>query len=58
MLRTILLAYAFYYPLTMAWLWIFGALNYYVRRELRAPNRTNPAKAACMAQGHAGGAVP
>jgi len=44
MLRTILLAYAFYYPLTMAWLWIFGALNYYVRRELRAPNRTNPPK--------------
>lgn len=41
-MRGILLAFAFYYPLSMAWLWIFGALNYYVRRERKAPIRINP----------------
>jgi biofilm PGA synthesis N-glycosyltransferase PgaC len=41
-MRSLLLAFAFYYPLSMAWLWIFGALNYYVRRERKSPNRINP----------------
>jgi poly-beta-1,6-N-acetyl-D-glucosamine synthase len=42
MVRNVLLAFAFYYPLSMAWIWIFGALNYYVRREFKAPPRTSP----------------
>jgi biofilm PGA synthesis N-glycosyltransferase PgaC len=44
MLGRILLAFAFYYPLSMAWLWIFGALNYYLRRERKSPPRTQPPK--------------
>lgn len=42
MLGRILLAYAFYYPLSMAWVWIFGALSYYLRRERHASSRTLP----------------
>jgi poly-beta-1,6-N-acetyl-D-glucosamine synthase len=40
----ILLAYAFYYPLTMAWLWILGGLNYYLRWERNESKRTQPPK--------------
>ena len=42
MVGRILLAYAFYYPLSMAWVWIFGALSYYLRRERNAPSRILP----------------
>ena len=44
MVARMLLAFAFYYPLTMAWFWIFGAVNYYLRRERNAPLRTDPPK--------------
>jgi poly-beta-1,6-N-acetyl-D-glucosamine synthase len=36
------LNFAFYYPLAMAWFWIFGAINYYLRRERKGPTRTHP----------------
>ena len=36
------LAFAFYYPLTMAWFWMLGAVNYYLRRERTSPSRTHP----------------
>jgi biofilm PGA synthesis N-glycosyltransferase PgaC len=36
------LDFAFYYPLAMAWFWIFGAINYYLRRERRGPSLTCP----------------
>ena len=42
MAGNILLAFGFYYPLSMAWLWIFGGLNYYLRRERKAPSRIHP----------------
>jgi biofilm PGA synthesis N-glycosyltransferase PgaC len=42
MIGRLLLDYAFFYPLTMAWFWIFGAVTYYLRRERPAPSRTNP----------------
>ena len=51
------LDFAFYYPLTMAWFWIFGALNYYLRRERTGPARPS-AGTAPLAQGHAGCALP
>src|SRR6202167_4562808 len=42
MLGKFFLDFAFYYPLTMAWFWIFGALNYYLRRERKGALRVNP----------------
>ena len=42
MVGRFLLAYAFYYPLSMAWVWIFGALTYYLRRERNARTRAHP----------------
>lgn len=36
-LRNVLFAFAFYYPLLMAWLWIIGGIWFYWRRELRRP---------------------
>ncbi|MGD0629754.1 MAG: glycosyltransferase family 2 protein, partial [Terracidiphilus sp.] len=42
MLGKFLLDFAFYYPLTMAWFWMFGAVNYYLRRERTSPTRTQP----------------
>jgi biofilm PGA synthesis N-glycosyltransferase PgaC len=42
MVGRFLLAYAFYYPLSMAWVWIFGALTYYLRRERNARTRDLP----------------
>jgi biofilm PGA synthesis N-glycosyltransferase PgaC len=42
MLGSIFLAFAFYYPLMMAWFWMLGAINYYLRRERTSPNRTHP----------------
>ncbi|TEU27324.1 poly-beta-1,6-N-acetyl-D-glucosamine synthase [Alkanindiges illinoisensis] len=35
--RNALFAFAFYYPLLMAWLWIIGGIWFYLRRELRRP---------------------
>jgi len=46
MLGKFLLDFAFYYPLTMAWFWIFGALNYYLRRERTGATRINPPELA------------
>jgi biofilm PGA synthesis N-glycosyltransferase PgaC len=42
MLGKLLLAFAFYYPLTMSWFWIFGGLSYYLRRERKAAIRIHP----------------
>jgi len=42
MLGSIFLAFAFYYPLMMAWFWMLGAINYYLRRERNSPTRTHP----------------
>ncbi|MGA3046177.1 MAG: poly-beta-1,6-N-acetyl-D-glucosamine synthase [Terracidiphilus sp.] len=42
MLGSIFLAFAFYYPLMMAWFWMLGAINYYLRRERTSPTRTHP----------------
>jgi biofilm PGA synthesis N-glycosyltransferase PgaC len=36
-LRNMLFAFAFYYPLLMAWLWIIGGIWFYLRREIRRP---------------------
>jgi poly-beta-1,6-N-acetyl-D-glucosamine synthase len=42
MINALLLAYAFYYPMTMAWMWIFGGLHYYFRVERKGPSRLEP----------------
>jgi len=42
MLGRLFLEFAFYYPLAMAWIWMFGAVNYYLRRERTSPTRTHP----------------
>jgi biofilm PGA synthesis N-glycosyltransferase PgaC len=36
-LIAVMLAFAFYYPLFMAWLWVQGALHYYVHYERKDP---------------------
>jgi biofilm PGA synthesis N-glycosyltransferase PgaC len=43
-LRTLLLGYSFYYPLTMSFVWIFGGIYYFLRLERKAPRYTNPPK--------------
>ena len=35
--RDALFAFAFYYPLMMAWLWMIGGVWFYLRRELSTP---------------------
>ena len=35
--RNALFAFAFYYPLLMAWLWMIGGIWFYLRRELHRP---------------------
>jgi biofilm PGA synthesis N-glycosyltransferase PgaC len=42
MIIKLLLDFAFYYPLTMAWFWMFGGVNYYLRRERTSSARTQP----------------
>lgn len=37
-----LLAFAFFYPVTMSFIWMVGGIYYYVRRERRAPRRHQP----------------
>src|SRR6202167_6001961 len=46
MLGKFFLDFAFYYPLTMAWFWIFGALNYFLRRERTGTTRIHPPELA------------
>ncbi len=36
-LHNILFGFVFYYPMIMSWLWIFGGLFFYLRREARRP---------------------
>jgi biofilm PGA synthesis N-glycosyltransferase PgaC len=38
----IMLAFAFYYPLFMAWLWVQGALHYYYHYERKDPPLESP----------------
>ncbi|WP_028491477.1 poly-beta-1,6-N-acetyl-D-glucosamine synthase [Thioalkalivibrio sp. ALE19] len=40
MIRDVMFAFAFFYPLIMAWMWMFGGLWYYLRWE--RGNRTPP----------------
>ena len=42
MFKSLFLSYAFYYPLAMAWFWMFGGINYYLRWERKAPTRIHP----------------
>lgn len=42
MVRGLILAYVFYYPLMMSFLWIFGGLYYFLRLERKAPKHTEP----------------
>jgi biofilm PGA synthesis N-glycosyltransferase PgaC len=42
MVRSLILAYVFYYPLTMSFLWIFGGLYYFLRLERKASRYTDP----------------
>jgi poly-beta-1,6-N-acetyl-D-glucosamine synthase len=42
MIRSLMLAYSFYYPLTMSLFWIAGGIIYFLRWERRAAKHTNP----------------
>ncbi|WP_283148066.1 poly-beta-1,6-N-acetyl-D-glucosamine synthase [Silvimonas soli] len=41
-LSTVLLQFAFFYPLTMAWMWMIGAVHYYWRFERRTASLAIP----------------
>jgi len=42
MIRSLMLAYSFYYPLTMSLFWIAGGIIYFLRWERRAAKHTDP----------------
>lgn len=46
-LDSILLAYAFYYPLCMSCLWMFGSILYFFKWERRQPRRSEPPSLDC-----------
>ena len=35
--HNVLFGFVFYYPMIMSWLWIFGGLFFYLRREIPRP---------------------
>ena len=47
LLRTFLLGYSFYYPLTMSFIWIIGGIFYFIRRERKAPRPNEPPNLDC-----------
>jgi poly-beta-1,6-N-acetyl-D-glucosamine synthase len=44
MIRSLMLAYSFYYPLTMSLFWIVGGIAYFLRWERKTSKHTDPPK--------------
>ena len=58
MIRSLMLSYSFYYPLTMSLFWIVGGIVYYLHWERRAGSHTDPPVLSHWPRATAGGALP